>query len=317
MRDPEIRSKHFRTAFLILIFTYLVMSCEPEKEILKTEGGFPDTPRNLTIFNSTYDDYNSDLDPGVYDMNTFIFSSNRNSQGDDHDIMLYSLGMSYPFEEDVVSIYKSAGVTGIYLSIKEMQSGINTSNNEFGPYIFRCNLNTDYREEEFLLFFAQEVSDNLDIKFMVNELDLSENPTRKYKWSGPYDVRIINTVEFNESYISINNGTIYFCSDHGGNYDIYKIPINSDLNLIDFLTTSDTSINYHNITVNSDTDDKCPYVIDNFMVFVSNRSGGSGGYDLWYSRLYDEVWSEPQNFGSTINTEFDEYPIFIAEEFIL
>jgi hypothetical protein len=48
------------------------------------------------------------------------------------------------------------------------------------------------------------------------------------------------------------------------------------------------------------------------MVFVSNRSGGFGGYDLWYSKLISGVWSEPQNFGSTINTESDEYrPIIV------
>ncbi|PWJ57501.1 WD40 repeat protein [Dyadobacter jejuensis] len=48
------------------------------------------------------------------------------------------------------------------------------------------------------------------------------------------------------------------------------------------------------------------------MVFASNRAGGYGGYDLYYSTLTGGKWSEPVNFGATINTEFDEFrPILI------
>lgn len=43
------------------------------------------------------------------------------------------------------------------------------------------------------------------------------------------------------------------------------------------------------------------------MVFTSNRKGGFGGYDLWYSRLENGVWSVPKNFGPKINTKYDEY----------
>ena len=48
------------------------------------------------------------------------------------------------------------------------------------------------------------------------------------------------------------------------------------------------------------------------MVFVSNRAGGIGGYDLWYSKKIGEEWSYPQNFGSPINSGYDEFrPIII------
>ena len=43
------------------------------------------------------------------------------------------------------------------------------------------------------------------------------------------------------------------------------------------------------------------------MVFASDREGGYGGFDLYYSVFSDEQWSQPQNFGSQINTEHDEY----------
>lgn len=51
------------------------------------------------------------------------------------------------------------------------------------------------------------------------------------------------------------------------------------------------------------------------MVFVSNRPGGMGGFDLWYATFNGTSWSEPKNFGSKINTPYDEYrPIVIKPQ---
>ena len=43
------------------------------------------------------------------------------------------------------------------------------------------------------------------------------------------------------------------------------------------------------------------------MVFTSNRPGGMGGYDLFYSFYENGTWSTPVNFGDKINTPYDEY----------
>lgn len=43
------------------------------------------------------------------------------------------------------------------------------------------------------------------------------------------------------------------------------------------------------------------------LVFTSNRPGGQGGKDLWYTvRQTGGKWSAPQNFGAGINTSYDE-----------
>ncbi|MFY0607481.1 MAG: OmpA family protein [Cyclobacteriaceae bacterium] len=43
------------------------------------------------------------------------------------------------------------------------------------------------------------------------------------------------------------------------------------------------------------------------LIFASNMDGGYGGTDLYFSKaLSDSTWSEPQNFGSQINTEAEE-----------
>ncbi|SEL15747.1 OmpA family protein [Parapedobacter koreensis] len=48
------------------------------------------------------------------------------------------------------------------------------------------------------------------------------------------------------------------------------------------------------------------------LYFVSNRSGGQGGYDIWVSTLQDDdQWGEPQNLGPTINTPFNESSPYI------
>ncbi|MDW8157639.1 MAG: OmpA family protein [Bacteroidia bacterium] len=48
------------------------------------------------------------------------------------------------------------------------------------------------------------------------------------------------------------------------------------------------------------------------LYFVSDRKGGYGGTDIWFSRLTPKGWSEPQNAGPKINTPFDEiFPYYI------
>ncbi|HEK21581.1 OmpA family protein [Mucilaginibacter sp.] len=47
------------------------------------------------------------------------------------------------------------------------------------------------------------------------------------------------------------------------------------------------------------------------LYFVSNRKGGYGGYDIWLSHLTDKGWSEPENMGPNVNTQYDEQSPFI------
>ena len=64
------------------------------------------------------------------------------------------------------------------------------------------------------------------------------------------------------------------------------------------------------------TDDKQPYVTADgqTMYFASNRPGGSGGHDIWYSKKNGDVWSEPVNCGPKVNTEFDEIWPYLGQD---
>jgi hypothetical protein len=47
------------------------------------------------------------------------------------------------------------------------------------------------------------------------------------------------------------------------------------------------------------------------LYFVSDRTGGFGGKDIWVSHFKNRFWGEPENLGSAINTNGDETSPFI------
>lgn len=47
------------------------------------------------------------------------------------------------------------------------------------------------------------------------------------------------------------------------------------------------------------------------LYFVSERKGGMGGYDIWYSQLEETGWTKAINLGPSINTQFDEISPYI------
>lgn len=50
------------------------------------------------------------------------------------------------------------------------------------------------------------------------------------------------------------------------------------------------------------------------MFFVSNASGGSGGYDIYVSELVGGKWAQPSNLGAAVNTSKDEmYPQLVND----
>jgi hypothetical protein len=85
--------------------------------------------------------------------------------------------------------------------------------------------------------------------------------------------------------------------------------------LIDVLTNVQQLPIERDMSLSSAFDDKCPFISQDFIVFTSNRDGGFGGFDLYYSRFDNGKWSGPQNFGDKINTAYDEYRPVVREQF--
>ncbi|MDA3822956.1 MAG: hypothetical protein PF450_10160, partial [Bacteroidales bacterium] len=97
-------------------------------------------------------------------------------------------------------------------------------------------------------------------------------------------------------------------------YNIYEVAFASDSTVVSILSSKEEQESVK-LDLNSSSDDKCPYINGKLLVFTSDRPGGIGGFDLYYSQYIDGKWSEPTNFGETINTEFNEYrPVTLYQD---
>jgi hypothetical protein len=107
--------------------------------------------------------------------------------------------------------------------------------------------------------------------------------------------------------LSSDKKNLIFCSNRNDNvFSIYNAAFNNEITTESLINGDIRSIEM--ITaLSSSSDDKCPFIGENeMMVFTSNRAGGFGGYDLWYSFYANGQWTEPKNFGSEINSPKDE-----------
>ncbi|MGB4205156.1 MAG: hypothetical protein WBJ84_05985 [Bacteroidales bacterium] len=184
---------------------------------------------------------------------------------------------------------------------------IKTAGNEFGPNLIE---ETIHSKLKFTLLYSTDITGNSQINFISNRT--VEN------YSDPQEVTFLNS-EFEDLYPTFNqdNSRIYFCSNRNGkNFNIYYVNVDPNMDIESLLSdTSDYEV-FLDETLSSNADDKCPFIFENKMVFASNRTGGYGGYDLYYSIFKNGKWSEPTNFESKINTEFDEFRPALIDEWV-
>ncbi|MDD2824658.1 MAG: hypothetical protein PHR05_05625, partial [Bacteroidales bacterium] len=90
-------------------------------------------------------------------------------------------------------------------------------------------------------------------------------------------------------------------------FDIYSFDLGQGPLFHDFLSgTSPYEITKESI-LSSAGNDKSPSLYGDYLVFASDREGGYGGFDLYYSRYENNAWTDPVNFGSKVNSANDEY----------
>jgi len=294
-----------RLSFLTVL---IISACQITGGYRFNTGSLPETPVNLSDFNTEYDDYNSTA-PTLGELIPFCFSTNRRSQGGEFDIIYKPMNVNFDKSTGDLKITDQydnwLSIADNYYVLQNNINKINTSGNEFGPNLV---IDLDFNTYYFTLLYSTDVSGNAQINFISNQTDSL--------FSEPKEVDFLNS-EYEDLYptLSSDKSEIYFCSDRdGNNFNFYYTQISHEGNLEAILSDSSShEIVLHN-TLSSDFDDKCPFILEDTMVFASNRNGGFGGYDLYYSNLVNGEWNEPINFGADINSESDEFrPILINE----
>lgn len=284
-------------AMCILFTLTNITGCKKTRNPIKFElGTFPDTTKNIDGLNSQYDDYNSNLYllGGNYQI---IFSSNRGSSGGQFDLVQGGLWIQF---DQTNGAFDMGGSMTIDPFFTALLAKANTSGNDLGPYSL-FNTSDGY---EYLLVASQNAGGPLDLYYLKHwpafGIGIPEI-------TGPFPVKILNSSS-EDSYISFDSNldTAYFASDRDGNFDIYlhKRPLSTPLDTwfnMDFEASGKVD------SVNSSSDDRCPFFNNNIMVFASNRPGGLGGYDLYYSQFKNGKWNSPINFGPKVNSSSDEF----------
>ncbi|MDA3822415.1 MAG: hypothetical protein PF450_07395 [Bacteroidales bacterium] len=275
-------------------------------------GIIPMEVQNFEEVNTIYDDYNSAGPAPIWtaDAFPFVFSTNRNSKGLDFDLTYYNCFISF------------GGVSGSFQISADPESlpfvdSINSEFNEWGPYLvyddYDGYINWDYYwyPDTVRIFYTSDMNGNLDIYCQVS-INKSDNESLNTVWT----IDALNSSS-DDGYFCLHDGAVndreicYFTSNREGTFDIFRAVGEPGV----LIETSETLEVTKVDILSGSSDDKCPYIVNDMMVFTSNRDGGFGGYDLWYSIYDGSEWSAPVNFGFSINTEYDEYrPIIIPTE---
>jgi Tol biopolymer transport system component len=196
-------------------------------------------------------------------------------------------------------------ITDMYYVLQNNIHKINTSGSEFGPYLLP---EYDFNDLYFTLLYASDITGNFQINYISNHTETN--------FSEPKEVSFLNS-EYDDLYPSFNSdkSEIYFCSNRDeNNFNFYSVNVDSAMDTESVLSDNSSREIIKANTLSSVSDDKCPFIFEDKIVFASNRDGGFGGFDLYTSSLKDGIWSKPVNMGASINTEFDEYrPILINE----
>lgn len=291
--------------FLLLV---LIVSCDDKRQNFDM-AIIPPVPVNFSVVNSAYDDYNSDLSISWnYKYFSLLFSSSRDHAGDNFDFIRYDCEV---YGDLVTGAFDISAIRGTCSLVNQ----INSSGNELGPYF-----SFEFEEDEYensasgarRFFYTTDLYGTSDIYWC-----LYENSANDILAAGePAELEGLNS-EYDEGYLTIHRGeianreTVYFTSNRNNTFDLYRA-VSEENKLID----KSPSLTIEKVErLSSNADDKCPYIKGNLMVFASDRTGGFGGFDLWYSYYEGQEWAEPINFGGTINSEYDEYrPIVIPTD---
>jgi hypothetical protein len=290
---------------LMAIFIAALSSCNKTENPIKfPKGTFPDSLIILSEINSVYDDYNSDINV-LAAGSSLIFSSNRGSSGGQYDLVYGDF--SYVFNQETGDFNLNTEITNNPF-LNALVSKANTDGNDFGPY----SLFSAIDGFEYNILSSVNAEGNLDFYYLKHlPFFFSSVP----EITGPFPLSLLNS-DSDEAYICFdtNQDSAYFTTNAEGNFDIYMYLKPAEQTMDSWFNQNFESSSKADI-LNSTSDDKCPFIFRKIMIFASDRPGGLGGFDLYYSSFSNGQWGTPVNFGPGINSSADEYrPVMSSDE---
>ncbi len=302
----KINTRYLISSMSLLAAFLLTISCEKKTTpALIERGTFPDSLIILSDINSSYDDYNSDIHQ-LSSGSPIVFSSNRGSTGGQFDLVHGAFAYSFVQENGDFFMF-SEMASDPFLS--QLVSKVNTPGDDFGPYRFYSPVDG----MEYLVLSSENTSGDLDFQYTKN---LPYFGTAIPAIADSKPVSLLNSSD-NDAYFCFNTGqdTAYFCRDTDGSFDIWMLPKQTKANMDEWFS-QEAATPVRVDALSSAASDKCPYIFRKIMVFASDREGGLGGFDLYYSEFENGTWGSPVNFGPDINTASDEYrPILSGNEY--
>lgn len=287
----------------------LLFACESNK--FRT-GQFPENPVNLGEVNSSFDDINSDI-PYVSHEVQLVFSTNRgNTQTQDFNLIVSSIDFNWDKSDGILSVNSSnTHLNTKFKVFSDMVRRTESSAHEKGPYSFLESENNRVllfsRERDgFYSIFSEQEKPSPGARVTQNHQILDGNANEMYPsfYGKDFIKGKENTTSRPEKMI--------FSSDKDSKFDIYEAAIPIGQSPLQFLSQSNSKT-VQKLALNTSSNDHMPFVYGDLLVFSSDRPGGFGGYDLYYSQKTANGWSEPVNFGPKINSESDEYRPVVSE----
>lgn len=296
--------------YLLILIALTLVGC-PWYGYKYPHGKLPDTPVNLENFNTEYDDYNSTA-PSLGRLVPFCYSTNRHSQGGEFNIIYEPMAIVFSKTTGELTVSNELEIWHEYgMNFAPLVVGLRKTHspgNEFGPYLL-FPYRYEFADADLVLMYASDEHGDFDIEYTYYKDPI-------FSEVGP--VAFLNS-ESDDLYPSFSSdfSQIFFCSDReDGVFNIFTVDVDyADDSIIALLSDVGPHEVVKDEVLSGEYDDKCPYIFENTLVFTSNRPGGFGGFDLYYSKFEGGEWSAPVNFGPAINTASDEYrPILFEEE---
>ncbi len=286
------------------------LSCNKNKYPV---GIFPEEATNLSVVNSPFDDVNSDMPTFSHETN-LVFSSNRiNPQPNYFNLVDSKLVFIWYPSDGFLSVEKGNTLFDTWLRdwVRKTESNFN----EKGPYTFFDSeagdillFSRDNAEGVYSILTEPREASSQEIHGAEASLRLMENGSSEM-YPSFYGADYLKGAGVESQG---RPEKMLFSSDRDGVFDIYEVDLPASGSVLEFLQSAEEK-DIQKIEINTMANDHMPFVYRDLLVFSSDRPGGYGGYDLYYSFRSGDGWTEPENFGPKINSEFDEYRPVVSD----